>query len=463
MLVAVDIAAVASAWAMALRPGHGFHGTRAGLFLAVAVVTCLALALLAGNQLYLARVCRLRSMELSRILRVSVFTGSAAYLAGTHFGLDLSAARAVGATAGMAALLAVLRGSYSSWLRQRRASGFHSRPVIIVGRQSDTDSIEQLVTAHPEMGFFPAAVVSRGGDVVAALEEHGSDTVVVATGSFSSAELNRLTRQLLDHGVHVHLSTGLSGIEQRRLRAQPLAREPMFYLEPLRISPWHQAAKRATDIAGSVVGLLVALPVMALAAAAIKLEDRGPVLFRSKRVGLNGEEFTILKLRTMVPNADRKLHLVASSNQRTGPLFKSHNDPRVTRVGRLLRATSLDELPQLFNVLGGTMSLVGPRPALAHEVAQFDVELRLRERVRPGITGLWQIEGRDDPSFDAYRRLDLFYVENWSLELDVAILLNTVRAVVTQAVRDLRRQWKTTTTAARPVTLDLTTPGELGS
>jgi lipopolysaccharide/colanic/teichoic acid biosynthesis glycosyltransferase len=242
--------------------------------------------------------------------------------------------------------------------------------------------------------------------------------------------------------VHVHLSTGLSGIDHRRLRAQPFGREPMFYLEPLRISPWEDAAKRCLDVVGSAVGLVLTLPVLVAAAVAIKLDDRGAVLFPHKRVGRHGEEFTIFKLRTMVPDAHSLLHLVEGENQRTGPLFKSHNDPRVTRVGRILRATSIDELPQLVNVFLGQMSLVGPRPALASEVENFDDELRIRERVRPGMTGLWQVEGRDDRDFGAYRRLDLFYVENWSLELDLVILLGTVRAVVVQALRDARRQWK---------------------
>ncbi len=167
-------------------------------------------------------------------------------------------------------------------------------------------------------------------------------------------------------------------------------------------------------------------PVLFVAALLIKLEDRGPVLHRHSVVGRSGVPITVLKLRTMIPNAERLRAHVAALNERTGgPLFKATNDPRVTRIGRVLRATSIDELPQLWNVLNGTMSLVGPRFALPYEVEQFDDELRRRTEMRPGITGLWQSEARDNPSFSVYRRLDLFYVDNWSLSLDFAILANT--------------------------------------
>ena len=156
------------------------------------------------------------------------------------------------------------------------------------------------------------------------------------------------------------------------------------------------------------------------------------MLFRQRRVGRDGVEFQMLKFRSMCTDAEERLAaLKLAGNDRTGPLFKLDGvDPRVTRIGRFLRASSLDELPQLLNVMRGDMSLVGPRPALASEVAEFPADLNARHRVRPGITGLWQVEARDNPSFEAYRRLDLFYVENWSLALDLVILLGTVEQVV---------------------------------
>ncbi|MFP5376473.1 MAG: sugar transferase [Acidimicrobiia bacterium] len=443
VLVAGDLAAVAGVWLAVLGPHGGYVGSSpAGTAAPLMAVTAGALGLMASQKLYLARVCRVRAVELSRVLRVSVVTGVAAHLVGHRVGVELSVALLAFAVLAMAAALAVWRGCYGAWLRRRRRRGHSTRPVVVVGDLEESHNLAALLRGHPELGFEAVAAVLPSGDVMRALRDHRSDTVVLAAGAFDRARLNRATRALLEAGVHVHLSTGLSGFDHRRLRAQPLAREPLFYLEPLTVTPWQRVAKRTVDLVGGVAALAVSVPVLVVAAVAIRLEDGGPVLFRHRRIGQDGEEFTIYKLRTMVPDADRQLHLVAAANQRTGPLFKSHHDPRVTRVGRVLRATSIDELPQLVNVLLGTMSLVGPRPALAHEVAQFDPELRTRERVRPGITGLWQVEGRDDPSFEAYRRLDLFYVENWSLELDLVILLATAKAVVVQALRDIRRQWR---------------------
>ena len=176
---------------------------------------------------------------------------------------------------------------------------------------------------------------------------------------------------------------------------------------------------------------------MLVIAALIKLNDRGPVLFKQTRVGTDGNLFKVYKFRTMVVDAEARLAALAASNERTGPLFKMDKDPRVTRVGRFLRASSLDELPQILNVLTGDMSLVGPRPALPSEVAAFDEELRDRTKVKPGITGLWQIEARDNPSFSAYRRLDLYYVENWSVSLDIVILFATIEHVITRFVTAL--------------------------
>ncbi|HEX2698940.1 MAG TPA: sugar transferase [Acidimicrobiales bacterium] len=459
VLVGGDVVALAATWMLVLGTLHAYHGSVTGLLAAIAGITVVSLTLLASQQLYLARVCRLRTVEVSRVIRVSVMTALLVDLTGPRWGVHTDVRRtAVGAVV-MTLSLSLMRSLYTTWLRSRRAGGRHNRPVVVVGSREETESIQRLLEAHPELGFDAVVTVGPAADLKQVLADHHSDTVVVAVGGLSSVELNRVTRRLLANGIHVHLSTGLAGFDHRRLRAQPLAREPMFYVEPLRISPWHQTAKRAMDILGGTIGLLLALPVLLVAAVAIIVEDRGPVLFRHVRIGRNGEEFTVLKLRTMVPNAHRQLHLVAASNQRTGPLFKSHHDPRVTRVGRVLRATSIDELPQLINVLMGSMSLVGPRPALPHEVAQFDDELRARERVRPGITGLWQVEGRDDPSFDAYRRLDLFYVENWSLELDLVILLSTAQAVLGQTMRDLRKQWKPVRVSRNNGhVLDLTTP-----
>lgn len=202
--------------------------------------------------------------------------------------------------------------------------------------------------------------------------------------------------------------------------------------------PMQMAIKRGLDLVVATVLLVLLMPVMVGAALLILAREGRPVLFRQRRVGRDGIPFTMLKFRTMTRDAESGVADLAGQNIRTGPLFKVVQDPRITPVGRLLRDTSVDELPQLLNVIAGQMSLVGPRPALPHEVAQFDRELLQRHAVRPGITGLWQAVARDDPSFERYRRLDLAYVRGWTLRLDGWIALRTVEEILRSLARRVR-------------------------
>ena len=218
--------------------------------------------------------------------------------------------------------------------------------------------------------------------------------------------------------------------------------ETFLYVEPGGHPAWQFAAKRVVDIVAAAVGLLVGAPLLLLAWAAIRIEDGGPALYQQVRIGLDQRPFVVYKLRTMAPDAENDIDLATINERTDGPLFKAAHDPRVTRVGAVLRALSVDEIPQLFNVLSGTMSLVGPRPALAQEVAEFDTGLLRRHDVKPGITGLWQLEARDNPSFHAYRRLDLFYVDNWSIGMDLSILVATVPMVLTRAMSVWRPERK---------------------
>jgi lipopolysaccharide/colanic/teichoic acid biosynthesis glycosyltransferase len=237
----------------------------------------------------------------------------------------------------------------------------------------------------------------------------------------------------------------------------------MLYIEAHMPPRWHTWVKRAIDVVAAAVLLPLTAPVLLAAAICIRLEDKGPVLYRHVVIGRYGVQTEVLKLRTMVPNAAQMVDEIADLNEREGgPLFKATNDPRVTRIGRLLRDTSIDELPQLWDVLTGRMSLVGPRFAMPKEAAQFDEEHQRRTAMRPGITGLWQTEARDNPSFSAYRRLDLLYVDNWYLAWDLAILANTAHSVSARAVRALlprggHRGSRTASETARPALVD--TPG----
>ena len=225
----------------------------------------------------------------------------------------------------------------------------------------------------------------------------------------------------------------LTEVSAQRLDVRPVAGLPLVDVDRPQAIEAARWVKRTYDILGSAILLLLAAPVMGLTALAIKLEDGGPVIFRQRRVGLKGEEFDCLKFRSMCIDAEARLAALAAQNEGAGPLFKLTHDPRITRVGRFIRRFSLDELPQLWNALRGDMSLVGPRPALPTEVAQYDSDTRRRLDVRPGLTGLWQVSGRSNLSWDDTVRLDLYYVDNWSMVQDLMILARTAKAVVGSA------------------------------
>ena len=193
--------------------------------------------------------------------------------------------------------------------------------------------------------------------------------------------------------------------------------------------------KRLIDVVGAGVGLILLSPILLGAAIAIGLRDGSPVLFRQERVGLNGRPFTMLKFRTMVVDAEERLDEVRHMNERSGAAFKATNDPRITKNGGFLRRTSIDELPQLWNVLTGAMSLVGPRPPLPEEVAEYDVWHRRRLSMKPGITGLWQVEARHEPDFDRWVEHDLVYIDGWSIWLDLKILARTLPALLAHGGR----------------------------
>ena len=226
------------------------------------------------------------------------------------------------------------------------------------------------------------------------------------------------------------LSSSLHDIDITRTRSQSIDGRLMIYVEPTNRSRTHLLLKRAFDVVVAGLALLLTLPIVLIAAVVIKLDSRGPVLFRQVRVGRDGEHFEVLKLRSMVQDAEARRSELDGLNERSGPLFKMRADPRITRTGRFLRKTSIDELPQFWNVLRGEMSVVGPRPALPSETDHWTPDLRDRLRVLPGITGMWQVSGRSEADFELYRRLDLYYVDNWSLAHDVKIVAKTFSVVL---------------------------------
>ena len=411
-----------------------------------------------AHSLYLARICNIRLVELSKIMRSAILIGAAGLAASRVLKVTLVGPEVIVGTILTLVFLIIARSTYRAWLATARRSGRYTRDVVLVGTNTEAARLMSLLDDHPDTGLRVVGVVgdrisavSNGlgalwcggaesaGDVIVG---KGANGAIIAAGALATDELNECIRDLQARQAHVHLSSGVQGVDYRRLLPAPLAHEPLLYLEPTELSHWQLGIKRAQDIAVSGTLLLVASPVLILTAVAIMVGDRGPVLFRQTRVGKDGRLFKVWKFRSMVVDAEARLKALEATNERSGPLFKMDRDPRVTRIGHFLRSSSIDELPQLCNVLRGEMSLVGPRPALPSEVARFDDALLNRSKVKPGITGLWQVEARDNPAFSAYRRLDLFYVENWSVTLDLIILLATAEQVVFRLIHILRRHRK---------------------
>jgi len=404
------------------------------------------LATFAHYRLYTARAVTTRLDEFRRL--VHAIGASMVGVAVTAFMLRIDVDRAwLALTFGVAIVTVTLeREAARRVFARMRRRGHLLRPVVIVGANTEGHALADELLADRTLGYVVVGVVDDDvvaagqvvahrvttgttADTLATVQASGACGVIIATTALDFATMNALARDLTDNGIHVELSSSLRDIHVERLTARQLGRFPVTYVEPVARHGWRPAAKRGLDLVLSLAALVVISPLMALAAVAVKLDSRGPVFFRQQRAGQHGRTFAIVKFRTMVANAEQLRDELADRNEADGLLFKMRVDPRVTRVGRLLRKLSIDELPQLWNVLRGEMSLVGPRP-LPNAVDEFSAELQKRLRVRPGMTGMWQVSGRSETSFAALARHDLFYVDNWSLWTDLAIIAKTIPTVL---------------------------------
>lgn len=267
-------------------------------------------------------------------------------------------------------------------------------------------------------------------DFVHTAASYDCDAVWVASiGEFGHRNLRRLSWQLNKLNMRLYLDPMVEGISGTRLDVVPVGPHHALYVDRPRFSAANGLVKRLADVVLSIIALILTAPLMIITALAIKIEDGGPVFYISERIGYHGTSFRILKFRSMHIDADARLARLRASIGAQG-LFKMKDDPRITKVGKFIRKTSIDELPQFFNSLLGTMSVVGPRPHLQHEVDAFSTDMRMRMEVRPGITGLWQVSGRSDLTPTQAEQLDLYYVDNWSLALDAWTIARTVHAVV---------------------------------
>jgi len=328
-----------------------------------------------------------------------------------------------------------------------RRSGRGIRHYAIVGSGDLAREVLDTVASHPEWGLKPAGVVlaepagtPASGEFVllgtlpelgTILEEHVLDEVIFAVPRDRLPSLEQAVLLCEELGVSVRISLSVLRFGRARLWLTDMAGLPMLTFTRTPTDALALALKRAYDLTVSVTALLLLAPLLVGIAAAIKLDSAGPVLFRQRRVGLNGRIFSMLKFRSMHVDAEARLAELQARNEMSGPVFKMTDDPRVTRVGRFIRKASLDELPQFWNVLVGDMSVVGPRPPIPAEVRRYQRWQRRRLSVRPGITCTWQVSGRNGIDFDRWMELDLEYIDKWSLWQDVRICLKTIPAVLT--------------------------------
>ena len=350
---------------------------------------------------------------------------------------------------GLLALL-ITRWIWRRYLVSRRLRGELSARVVLVGSLSSVTHIYAELAGHPQAGYHVVGACVPGGargeaefpnqlqilgdvnSVLAVIEEAGCDTVIVTSSDALSPRMLRELSWSLEPGQHhLVMAPALTDIAGPRLHTRPVAGLPLVHVETPRYEGSERAIKRGFDVLAAAALIVVLSPLLVALAIGVRLTSDGPVLFRQLRIGLRGTPFNMLKFRSMVSDADAQLMgLLAAQGTENTPLFKIQDDPRITRLGAVLRRYSLDELPQLFNVLNGSMSLVGPRPQVPGEVELYDNAAKRRLYVKPGITGLWQTSGRSNLSWEESIRLDLYYVENWSLIGDLIILGKTLRAVV---------------------------------
>lgn len=420
-----------------------------GYLLLSTVLPVAFIAALAANRAYERRFLFVGPAEYERVLRAG-FTLTAA-IAVVAYALNIPLSRGYVAAALPLATLACLLNRYLQRhrLHRARARGECLRRVIVAGHAAAVAQLTAQLRRERYHGLdvvggcLPSAEggigviagvhlpVYGGFDRIAeAVAAAGADTVVVlACPELDGVALRRLAWRLEGDAVDLIVASSLLDVAGDRTTIRPVDGLPMLHVEHPTLGGARRVVKAVFDrvVAAALLGLLA--PALLVIAAAIRLDSPGPVLFRQTRVGKDGRTFTMLKFRSMCPDAPQRQASLRRRNDGDGVLFKLRQDPRLTRVGPRLRRYSLDELPQLVNVVVGDMSLVGPRPPLPEEVAVYPEDLRRRLLVKPGMTGLWQVSGRSDLPWEEAARLDLRYVENWTLSLDLIILLRTVGAV----------------------------------
>ncbi|MFI5889430.1 exopolysaccharide biosynthesis polyprenyl glycosylphosphotransferase [Actinoplanes sp. NPDC051513] len=448
-LVLCDLLAGSAAGAatFGLRFGDEVTAYNRGYMILTALLPVLLLAVLAVSRAYERRFLFVGTDEYQRVLRGGVGLIAGAALVSYAFDLDLARGYVLAALPTAVVTAVVMRFALRRRLHRARSRGQSLRRVMLVGHELSVIGMTRqlrreryhglevvgacLPPGHDGRGMGAVKVYGSFDDVANAVEHADADTVVVLScPELDGAQLRRLAWGLERDEVDLIVASALVDVAGARTTIRPFDGLPMLHVEHPRLHGGSRLVKDVFDRLGALALLVAFGPLLLAVALCVRVTSRGPVLFRQVRVGRDGRLFRIFKFRSMYVDAEARLAELRHLNEHDGVLFKIRDDPRVTRVGQWLRRFSLDELPQLLNVVLGQMSLVGPRPPLPSEVAAYADDVRRRLAVKPGMTGLWQVSGRSDLPWEEAVRLDLRYVENWSLSLDLVILLRTMTAVV---------------------------------
>jgi exopolysaccharide biosynthesis polyprenyl glycosylphosphotransferase len=448
-----DVLALEAALALAWAIRYGFSSYAADLSASMVLGPLVLLSVFTAFSLYeLQRISPVEEFRRTlggvglTVILVGVTEGIVSDLLGFHKA-KLSLEWVVTTLLAAVILVALFRRQWHKHVWTQRQRGRFLYRTAIVGANGEGVRLGQILRRQP-YGFLPVGMVGVGSgpglpqsaelpilgtvdQLPSIIETDGIECVFVASSGVDPAVMKSLTRVVRDHDVELMVSANMTEILASRLSVQPIGDTLALAVRPARLTGRQAAIKRTFDLVVGSLTILLTSPIWLMAMFLIKLTSRGSVFYSQERIGFHGERFRMYKFRTMVRGADRLVHQLADQAQENGPLFKVRNDPRLTKIGKVLRKFSIDELPQLLNVLKGDMSLVGPRPMPAvFDESYYNDWHRGRWDVLPGITGLWQVSGRSDLTFDECVALDLFYIENWSLAYDLFIILKTIPTVL---------------------------------
>lgn len=460
-LLVSDALVVSAALTFALLARFGIDGAstpigplHTGYWATSAVIGAIWLTSLAALGTRDGRVIGLGATEYKRVVNASAITFGLLAITFMIFRVDIARSYFVLAFPLGASVLTLERWLWRKWLTKQRHYGHYLSRVLVVGRRDDVEYVVTQISEKSAAAYYVVGAalddaddavrssgIDAGDHIVPVLADFekvadtvgalGVDTVIVAGQPNGGAQyIRNLGWELETTSAELVLSSRLTDVAGPRIRFRPVEGLPLIHVEIPRFDGFKHVLKRGLDIGASAGALVLLSPVLLLVAGLIRIDSPGPVLFRQERCGRGGETFLMVKFRSMIPDAEDNLHALLDQNDASGTLFKIRNDPRITRIGGFLRKHSIDELPQLWNILVGNMSIVGPRPPLPQEVQQYETHVRRRLYIKPGLTGMWQISGRSDLSWEESVRLDLYYVENWSLAGDLMIIWRTIQVVI---------------------------------